>query len=1553
MQSAPSTSKRPTGWKRHFTGQRLRIFIALSIAAHLFLGLSWGVPAYVQERRAEAQRQQAAMLEAQQRAAAEEAETAAKTKAAAETLADVKRQTRRAFESMVAALPQPKKDDVWNEIAPKLDPVQSQMADALADRATTETDLRNLQRELSGQMIDAVNGALNGNASETEAAAFMTLARERLLPELVRHYSNGMQDKVARPLQGDAKNFIETEANATKTTIDGLKAARDDAGKRLTAIRENLDAAQKATDIAHDAIARNADGKRNDEIAKLLANATEKLASATAAGDEFNKLIDSIIKTASSTTGAESFADRLTEAKTRTNSVLASAKPTADALARQDTTAAVKELTAAALAARTLGTAWGAANDEAGRARDRALAASGSAVGVAGRSTVRENVQSTFGGAYKEKASDRIAAVLSAAFAKRLEGRGITDAALVTKVTADVKALLEERLGSEPQIVTSAIKPLLTYGEADAAKPSTGAGMTDAFGDRSQPIVTEGINAVVIDDVIDQRLATIADEQSSDTALDAAADRIATVASNQNAGRSTGGGFAGIGSSVLTSLRSDAIQRADDTQNGMAAANGTASTQPFVDPLLTDVKRDLTEALARDLKGLLEGKLNEDQAEKFVETVTTAGDADVSRLAANVLDGRVSDSDLEASRTEFSMAMMGHVNDALDATATADVEAELFKQLTGDAGTALADNIRKAVAKEVGNELASGFANAARDERQESAASVQALRGAIDTMRDTTAKASEIVEGSRVRAQRAANEAEKAKPDAPAADSVAVIKAERERLTVVRETLSDARTTLKEATANAKVGSERLRAALGDLETSLANVTQRLADADAAAAKGDVKAFAGAVDEVKKALDPYRKAVTTATTSLQSEPAQAGAQLLKAAESTVAKDGEESKVASKVNAAFEEEFRQATLPRLTDQIVNAYKEKMAKAGVDTEAGEAALREKVAAELQKQVSTGTSVADGALAEVDRRGTFKEAAKATGEPDAAMIEKANAAADNAVKAGVTTALGGNRGGAEVGKALSAVKGPSQSILELKDKFARMEGQLRGGRGGLLDEPAADAELVEGEQPGSVAGVRKKWQSILASAAGAGEGNGTGSAGEAGASGAQGSGWRWGRGVNPFGHWVDEEQYQALIAKLKDRDKQLTGGQAFARVGATGDASNADADADIVRPATIVAPTTQPASKAEGDQPYVPTFKSLAFATAPYLTDSIKIDGSFDDWKDIPALQMKPERFDGTGQEGLTVADTVTAKVAWDKHGLYFMLDMADPDRSMKTTAAGTFWVGDTFEIFLDTMNSKENARARGAGQQFWVWPLGSVDDPTLPGGESFVDGYSSFKFVPFKSHQMQRAMRKTDAGYQLECRVDTIHIRDADLAPGKILGLNMTAETGTRVHYYWTASKATATFARPDTWGDLLLGGADGRLEIPERLSDEDGAGDATQATSSFLVGQPLRLRVSDGDMNLNSRIADKVMVTVANPSNGDSQVAILKETGADTGIFEGAIRTVLDIGEKQPGAVSVFDGQKLRVTYVDQARANGARDAKVVFEAKAGSPVIGVVAAGAN
>jgi uncharacterized phage infection (PIP) family protein YhgE len=255
---------------------------------------------------------------------------------------------------MIADLPQPKKQAIWDEVAERLEPVQAQMADALADRATTETDLRNLQRELNSRMVHAVNEAINGNVQEDEAAAFMAILQDKLLPELIRHYSGQMQVKVGQPLQGDAVQFINGRADATRKALEGLKPTRDEAAKQLAKLRGELDAALKATDTAQDALARNADGKRSDEITTLLTTATTKLASALTAGTELDRSIDAVTSGAGSTPGTEPFVARLADVKAKLGDALKQIGRATDAVAKRDVVDASKALTALSLEARTL-----------------------------------------------------------------------------------------------------------------------------------------------------------------------------------------------------------------------------------------------------------------------------------------------------------------------------------------------------------------------------------------------------------------------------------------------------------------------------------------------------------------------------------------------------------------------------------------------------------------------------------------------------------------------------------------------------------------------------------------------------------------------------------------------------------------------------------------------------------------------------------------------------------------------------------------------------------------------------------------------------------------------------------------------------------------------------------------------------------------------------------------------------------------------------------------------------------------------------------------------
>jgi hypothetical protein len=69
--------------------------------------------------------------------------------------------------------------------------------------------------------------------------------------------------------------------------------------------------------------------------------------------------------------------------------------------------------------------------------------------------------------------------------------------------------------------------------------------------------------------------------------------------------------------------------------------------------------------------------------------------------------------------------------------------------------------------------------------------------------------------------------------------------------------------------------------------------------------------------------------------------------------------------------------------------------------------------------------------------------------------------------------------------------------------------------------------------------------------------------------------------------------------------------------------------------------------------------------------------------------------------------------------------------------------------------------------------------------------------------------------------------------------------------------------------------------------------------------------------------------------------------ILEETGEKTGVFEGAIRTDLNLGEAVKGTLALFEGETIDVVYLDQARANGARNVEVKLPIKTAAGMMNI------
>jgi hypothetical protein len=404
--------------------------------------------------------------------------------------------------------------------------------------------------------------------------------------------------------------------------------------------------------------------------------------------------------------------------------------------------------------------------------------------------------------------------------------------------------------------------------------------------------------------------------------------------------------------------------------------------------------------------------------------------------------------------------------------------------------------------------------------------------------------------------------------------------------------------------------------------------------------------------------------------------------------------------------------------------------------------------------------------------------------------------------------------------------------------------------------------------------------------------------------------------------------EAQYEEVTGQIAGRDRVQ--GERWTTSGAEGPASQAEAAAGD-RPARVVGrPVAETQPALAHDRAYVPTFKTIVFATVPYFGSGFRIDGKLDKWDALPSLDLKTEHGHDRSRQ--------VVKVAWSNAGLFVFCQITDPNRRIDKSESGNFWQSDSLELWIDAYNTKEKFRAKQIGQQFWVWPFGSASNPALTGGEAVVAvKKGAHRYVPFGPDRLERWAKQTPEGWVMEARIPSALITNADLAAGRIIGFNTYLNTMGGTDWYWSSGDTVATSMQPDTWGDLLLAGSDARIAVIA-----PGGGDG--AKTVLPVGEPLRLRVNDDDMDLNPEARDKVTVSIRD-GRGGRQNAVLEETGASSGVFEGAVSTALALDEPVPAVLSVFEGERVGITYIDQARANGAREATLSASVTFGSALM--------
>lgn len=116
---------------------------------------------------------------------------------------------------------------------------------------------------------------------------------------------------------------------------------------------------------------------------------------------------------------------------------------------------------------------------------------------------------------------------------------------------------------------------------------------------------------------------------------------------------------------------------------------------------------------------------------------------------------------------------------------------------------------------------------------------------------------------------------------------------------------------------------------------------------------------------------------------------------------------------------------------------------------------------------------------------------------------------------------------------------------------------------------------------------------------------------------------------------------------------------------------------------------------------------------------------------------------------------------------------------------------------------------------------------------------------------------------------------------------------------------------------------------------------------------FHDGEPVFIRVTDLDQNIDRSKAETVTVTVSNSKTGDSEILRLTETGPDTGVFIGYIQLSYAATIVRNGVLSIVEDSSIHALYIDPVDgSDSSTDAALVdpfglvFDTVTGKPVDG-------
>lgn len=685
----------------------------------------------------------------------------------------------------------------------------------------------------------------------------------------------------------------------------------------------------------------------------------------------------------------------------------------------------------------------------------------------------------------------------------------------------------------------------------------------------------------------------------------------------------------------------------------------------------------------------------------------------------------------------------------------------------------------------------------------------------------------------------------------------------------------------------------------GDIRTAL----------DEALAGAGQKTVASALTEVRRELGETAGSAQTAREAATSAAAQLSglARRERALRSTAGDPApgkglaEQRAIAAEITAAERAAREAARAARLAGSVADAAAARTA----------AALRHSQAAPMAK-----------AAADSWKAGAIEETRQAMGSVADDLERTAHALQDVAgdlAKAAAGTQQGGTAG--DAGAALSQT-GASASTEAARQAGAQAE----------VGQPfSPDGEVAR------LAAAREQLRQLAANAANgrvpattdlAGVGLGLG------ASGAAGAGPRTGRGVGSRSRF-NREAYEAFVKDLRAR---AAPGNLY---GAAELPAGLVAAAPVpeAAPPRLWFPAPRPATATEVPtvqrQLTEPTFAHCAFGALAYQAGPITIDGELSDWGEL--AHPMAMRFQTNGAK---IANGTEVFARWNADGLYFAWQVRKSGDPVPCPEQP--YLGDALEVWIDCDNSRRSGMSSAqSSHQFVMCPFGTRRDPAATFAELGRGLRGLLQYQSYLDTTRARgaaAAQRTADGYQGEAMIRTTTLVRPVLVPGQWLAMNFSVNVSKNdlESTQWSAPKSIQTWDKPDTWGDVLLLGADAKLSFRDPASPDKPAPCAA-------VGWPLCVEIADGDMDLDRGAIDRIAVELIG-EGGQPVLAILAETGPSSGVFRGKVATQSHLAVVEPAAVPLRPGSTVTLSYRDPRAGYGERDHIVTAVLPVGVPV---------